>query len=116
MNTRLKHLEEQEWLKLAQQAGWSVCKLAKLCNVSMRGLELHFHRQMGMPPKTWLMEQRQQCAVEFLRDGSLVKEVAAQLAYKHPNHFSREFSKRWGHSPTQNGSTGLECRKLRVLV
>ena len=47
MNIRLKYLEAQEWLKLARCAEWSVGKLAKLCNVSVRGLELHFLKQNG---------------------------------------------------------------------
>jgi AraC-like DNA-binding protein len=39
-------------------------------------------------------------AVELLRDGSSVKETAAILGYEHATHFSREFKKRWGHSPS----------------
>jgi transcriptional regulator GlxA family with amidase domain len=115
MNTRLKNLEEQEWLKLAQQAEWSVTKLAKLCKVSLRGLELHFLKKMRSTPKNWLVGQRQKQALELLRDGSMVKEAAAQLAYKHANHFSREFKKHWGYCPTQNAPIGAQARKLRVL-
>ena len=91
MNTRLKYLDEQEWLELARCAEWSVGKLAKLCNVSARGLELHFLNKMGKTPKYWLVEQRQKQALKLLRGGLLVKEVAAQLAYKKPHHFSRKF-------------------------
>jgi len=114
MNRRLKHLEDPEWLKLAQQAEWSVNKLAKLCNVSVRGLELHFHRQMGRTPKKWLMEQRQKQAAILMRAGPLVKEVSSQLAYKQANHFSREFKKQWGYCPSQSTENRSEDRKARI--
>jgi len=106
MNTRLKHLEEQEWVELAQQAEWSVGKLAKLCKVTVRGLELHFQNKIGKTPKKWLVEQRQKQALKLMQDDLLVKEVSSQLAYKQPSHFSREFKKQWGHCPTQNESNG----------
>ena len=114
MNRRLKDIEEQEWLKLAQQAEWSVSKLAKLSDVSVRGLELHFHKKMGRTPKKWLVEQRQKQGEQMMRDGPLVKQVALQLAYKQANHFSREFKKLWGHCPSQNKKNGSEGRKLRI--
>ncbi|HEY5043667.1 MAG TPA: AraC family transcriptional regulator [Verrucomicrobiae bacterium] len=106
MNTRLKYLEEHEWLKLAQQAEWSVSRLAKLCSVSVRGLELYFHAKIGRTPKKWLVEQRQKQAVILLLDGYLVKEVSSQLAYKQPNHFSREFKRQIGYCPTQINPIG----------
>ena len=110
---RLKHLEEQEWLKLAQDAEWSVSKLAKLCKVSVRGLELRFHKQMDRTPKEWLVEQRQKQAAKLLRDGSSVKETAGKIGYKYSNHFSREFKNHWGHCPTK---IGPKNRKLRLLA
>jgi len=114
MNIRLKYLEAQEWMELAQRAEWSVDKLAKLCKVSVRGLELHFQNKVGKTPKNWLVGQRQKQGMELLRDGLLVKEVATQLAYKHAYQFSREFKKHWGHCPTQNDTTGMKSRKLRI--
>jgi AraC-like DNA-binding protein len=116
MNRRLKNLEEKEWLELATRAEWSVTKLAKLRKVSVRGLELHFHKTMGGTPKKWLMEQRQKQGVKLMSDDPLVKAVSSQLAYKHPNHFSRDFKKHCGHCPTQTGPIKPKTRKLRVLL
>jgi transcriptional regulator GlxA family with amidase domain len=113
MSSRLKHVKDEEWLKLAACAGGSVGKLAKLCNVSVRGLELHFLKKMGRTPKHWLTEQRLKKAMELLADGALVKETAAKLGYKHATHFSRKFKKHWGHCPKQIVST---TPILRVLV
>lgn len=99
MNTKLKHV--QDWLKIAKQANWSVMRTAKLCGVSVRALELHFLKTWGMAPKVWLAEKRQKQAVELLGHGISVKEIAAELGYKHAHHFSREFKKMHGYCPTE---------------
>jgi AraC family transcriptional regulator, transcriptional activator for feuABC-ybbA operon len=99
MNSKLNH--NPNWLDLAKQANWSVAKMAALCNVSTRAIELHFLKTTDKSPKAWLIEQRQRQAVELLRGGSSVKETAAQLGYGYAHHFSREFKKYWGHCPTQ---------------
>ena len=39
----------------------------------------------------------------MLRDGSSVKETAAQLGYKYPHHFSRAFKKQHGFCPRNLG-------------
>lgn len=111
MNTRLNHI--QNWNDLAQNTKWSVSMMAKVCKVSVRTLQLHFKKQMDTTPKKWLAEHRQKCALNLLRDGSTIKEIAGQLGYKHTTHFSREFKKHWGRCPTQIVST---TSKLRVLV
>jgi len=116
MNTRLKYVEEEEWLILAQQAEWSVNRLAKLCKVSVRGLELHFFAKFGRTPKKWLVKQRLKQGAKLMHDDLLVKEVSSQLAYKQPNHFSRDFKKHYGHCPTQTEPIQGKARKLRFLV
>jgi AraC-like DNA-binding protein len=52
-------------------------------------------------------------ANQLLREGASVKETAAKIGYKYPNHFSRQFKKYWGHSPMQTARFGTT---LRVLV
>jgi transcriptional regulator GlxA family with amidase domain len=94
----IKLLTEQNWLALAQQANWSVTKLAALCSVSVRTLERNFQQIYGKPPKSWLIEQRIRNATEFLRDGSSVKETAAIMGYRHASTFTREFKKSFGHT------------------
>jgi len=107
---------------LAEQTRWCAAALAKNCGVSVRTLERHFHKQMGKSPKTWLAEQRQQQAIELLRNGSSVKETAAVLGYKQATNFTRKFKHHWGIVPshklrrpnwkmTQND---LICRKMIV--
>jgi AraC-like DNA-binding protein len=97
-NSRLKHI--QNWSELARQANWSAVTLAEQCHVSMSTLKRYFLKHMGKTPKVWLTEQRQYRAVKIIQSGIPVKQAAAQLAYDHPNQFSREFHKFWGYCPT----------------
>lgn len=112
--TKLDHSRDR--LELAIQANWSVLRLAKLCGVSVRKLERDFHKMMEQSTKTWLLEQRQRLAMELLQNGWLVKEVAIELGYKHPHHFSRDFKKYWGICPTEFNPNAPERKKCRVLV
>ena len=115
MNCRLEWT--QNWKELAHEANWSATALAEKCGVSLRTLERHFLKAMDRRPQTWLCEQRQQQAIELLRDGCNVKETAKLLGYGHATHFSREFRKHWGHSPTTKTTLSQSKRgKCRVLV
>jgi AraC-like DNA-binding protein len=98
MNTFLNN--RPNWPQLALQANWSVTKLAKLCGISSRTLERHFYAYMKKSPKSWLAEQRQRHGWALLCSGLSVKETAASLGYRHPTHFSRDFKKHLGSSPT----------------
>jgi AraC-like DNA-binding protein len=101
-NSRLKHI--QNWPEWARVANWSAATLAQNCGVSLRTLERHFLKEIGKSPKKWLAEQRQQRAFELIQDGSRVKETAALLDYKHPNHLTNAFTKCFGHCPTDKTS------------
>jgi len=99
MNTKLKYIND--WQKLAQEANWSVSTLAKKCGVSTRTLERYFVKNMCKRPKAWLFEQRQSRAIELLRSGSSVKEVAGCLDYKHPSHLTNGLKKQFGQCPAK---------------
>ncbi len=114
MNSRLNHV--QDWLSLAKQANWSVTRFAKQCGVSVRTLERYFEETFRETPKAWLREQRQQLAIELLRDGNSVKETAAELGYNHATHFSREFKKFWSCSPIEKRLLRKRSPNCRILV
>ena len=99
MNTKLDQI--RDWPQQAKRAGWSVKKLADLCDVSMRVLQRHFTKNMGLTPKAWMKECRQRQAVNLLQASSRMKEKSAELGYKHPAHFSQDFKKHWGCCPTK---------------
>jgi AraC-like DNA-binding protein len=106
----------QDWETLAIQASWSVAKLAAICHVSQRTLETYFRDKIGKTPKDWLTNRRQNQAAALLKEGCLVKEVATTLGYKHSTHFSREFRRYWGSSPTQIAERQQLNNNLRILV
>ena len=97
MNAKLNDI--QNWPELAQKAAWSVSSLSKLCHVSTRTLERFFVKQKGISPGKWLKEQRQEKALELLRNSSTVKEAAYLLHYKYANNFTRGFKQFYGKSP-----------------
>ena|SRR5215469_7549124 len=99
MKIRLRNIEN--WDELADQAKWSVARLAKQCGVSPRTIERYFLEHKRKSPKVWLNEKRQQNAVELLRKGYSVKETADRLRYRWESTFSREFTKYWGFSPVR---------------
>ena len=99
MNTKLKHV--QDWPALARQAHWSASALAKWCGVSVRSLQRHFVKTMGLTPKEWMKGCRCRRSVELLKDNSSIKETWAELGYSHGANFSRDFKKHWGCCPKQ---------------
>jgi len=114
MNSKLHHI--QNWEELAQQAQWSVFKLAKLCGVSTKTLERHFICCFGETPKAWLSQKRQHLAITLLRSGKTVKETANILDYKRPEHFSKDFKKYMGDYPTHIDFSSHKLPNCRVLT
>jgi AraC-like DNA-binding protein len=96
---------EQHWLRLAEQANWSVKKLAKLNNTSIRSLERRFLKMFAKTPKAWLTKKRHNKAAKLMCAGHLVKETSAQIGYRHTTTFAREFKKYSGQCPNAYTST-----------
>ena len=112
MNLRLDQI--QKWPELAEEVQWSASTLARQCGVSLRTLERYFLRNLGKSPKIWLLEKRQERAIEMLREGSSVKETAAYLGYKYPTHFARAFKNYWGSYPVHQKSASLNRKQELV--
>ena len=58
-----------------------------------------FRRATGMPPHTWLMQQRIARARGLLQSGCLPLEVATQLGFADQSHLSRQFKQVYGVGP-----------------
>jgi AraC-like DNA-binding protein len=100
MNSRL--IEVKNWEELAQAANYSASALSQRCQISTRQLERFFSESKRKPPHDWLNELRQERGLQLLRQGCSVKEAAISLGFKTVAHFSREF-KRWhGFSPSHH--------------
>jgi len=61
-----------------------------------------FGRTYGIPPRRWLVEQRQRlAAVRLLESPQNVSQIAAELGYADVFLFSRQFKSVFGASPLQ---------------
>jgi len=91
-------IEVRNWPELAQATNYSAALLSQRCQISTRQLERFFLKNVGESPHHWLHHHRMKRALELLRSGCSVKEVALTLGYRTIAHFSREF-KRWHGFP-----------------
>ena len=105
MQSRLTRVKD--WAGLAKSARYSTTALARICSVSPRQLERFFLAQMANSPHTWLRRLRMQRAIELIRDGAAMKEVALELCYKDSAHFTHDFKNFFGVAPSQFAQSGF---------
>ena len=80
----------------------TVCKLAALCGISEVYFRRLFLQIFGISPKEYIIQKRIEYAKTLLSSGDFsVSEVSSLCGYAEPCHFSREFSKRVGVTPSQ---------------
>jgi AraC-like DNA-binding protein len=89
----------------------SLEELAAAVNLSPFHFARVFRRVTGMPPHTWLMQQRIARARALLQSGCLPLEVATQLGFADQSHLSRQFKQVYGVGPGAYRSAGQSLRK-----
>jgi transcriptional regulator GlxA family with amidase domain len=77
----------------------SLEELAAAVNLSPFHFARVFRRATGMPPHSWLMQQRIAQARALLQHGCLPVEVATQLGFADQSHLSRQFKQAYGVGP-----------------
>lgn len=75
--------------------------LAELIDRSTSFLSHNFPLEFGMPLKEYIRKQRMERAAKLLRDGKSIKETASALGYYDEFHFSKEFKRFRGESPSR---------------
>lgn len=72
---------------------------ADLACMSTRSFSRHFLRATGLPFHQWRQRLRLLSALEMLRSGTTVTEVALTVGYSTPSAFIYAFRQLFGHSP-----------------
>ena len=87
----------------------SICKLAKLCNISEVYFRKQFKAYVGVSPQEYRNGLRLSTACSYLEYGEIsVQEISDTLGYSTVSHFIKEFKSRYGISP-------LKYRKLNKI-
>lgn len=70
---------------------FTTSELARIAGMSLSTFKRQFSRHFGIPPGTWLREQRMGRAVAMLSQNRTVTEVAFELGYSDAAAFSKAF-------------------------
>jgi transcriptional regulator GlxA family with amidase domain len=80
---------------------WTIADMARLAALSPSQLHRTFKERLGTSPITWLRYERINRARRLLAERTLtVAEVGRRCGYPDPYHFSRDFRRLCGLSPS----------------
>lgn len=81
---------------------WTVAEMAHCFNLSVPHFQKLFKAQIGTSPIAYLRELRLEKARELLETTYLqIKQIRLQTGIMNDSHFTREFTKKFGVSPTE---------------
>ncbi len=90
----------REFIRDNARGLWTVKEVAEQCRVDEAYLCRLFRRYDDQSPYEYLMRLKMNIAAQKLKDSQmLVKQVAYELGYSDPFHFSRAFKRVFGLSP-----------------
>lgn len=73
-----------------------------LTGLSISSLKRKFKQEINTSPKKWITERRLVDAEELLIDKKMnISEIAYDLGFDSPSHFSRTFNEKYGKSPSK---------------
>lgn len=104
---QLKDMRVKQAMRLIDlrlnDAQLTVGQLAKTLGQSERRLRQIFMKEFGVGPKQYIRERRLARAATLLADSALsVKEVMSAIGFNHPSHFSREYKRFFGETPSES--------------
>ena len=86
-------------------------ELAKMEGLSMTQYNLHFKKQIGMPPTKYIIAQRMDFAREMIESSNLsLVQIASMCGYEDYNFFARVFKNYTGISPRGFKESIRGCR------
>jgi len=103
---RLRDLSREKYLQCKAMIDENLSSMNNLqsvasqLNIEVSGLCRIFKRYHGISPYQYILRQKMSAAAqELLHSGKLIKEVASNMGYSDPYHFSRLFKSIHGISP-----------------
>lgn len=87
-------------MDMARQARYQSDLLSIALGISQRQLQRLMKTYFGCSPCAWLNAQRLKTAGELLKKCRSIKSVCFDLNFKQPSHFTREFKRYYGLSPS----------------
>ena len=87
--------------RLAMRLGYRVGELGLELRCSERYLRTVFLRDIGLPPKEWMRQERMVVARRMLGGGTDPLSVSSSLGFASLNNFRREFQEVYGVSPRE---------------
>jgi len=93
-------LQAMRWLELQYSRPISIAELSKSLGYHRTHLSKLFRQSVGLSPMQYLMQLRLERAKTLLDGRWTVEQVASAVGFSDPLHFSKQFRKRYGMSPT----------------
>ncbi len=99
--TKRRPYHPKGWLTIARTCGYDYRKLARRCNITVRTLQRWFRAEHAMTPEQSLIELRLKDAAVILKKAKSVRSVQEKLGFKHASHFSGDFKRFYGKTPSE---------------
>ncbi len=97
----IKIRQAQEYLRENCTQNVTLSGLSQAVGLSQYHLIRSFHKEVGIPPHTYLMQARVEKGRSLLRSGASIAETAFQTGFVDQSHFSRHFKRFTGVTPGQ---------------
>ncbi len=99
MDKRTEYLHQEMLKNLRHQ--WKVEDLAESVGLSVRHLQKLHKTETEISLMNWLQDKRLEKAAGLLADTFMtIKEIGYQVGMPHDSHFTRDFKKKFGVTPT----------------
>lgn len=97
-----KMIQVKEFLELNLQNPPSIPELAHLVGMNETYLKIHFKAEFASTVYGFVKSRRIERAKQLLKEGKMnISEIAWEVGYKNPTHFSAAFKKDTGISPKE---------------
>lgn len=100
MDGRIFHLQGQILKKLDYQ--WTNTEMAEIVELSIPHFQKLFKKELGISPFAFLQNARLEKAGKLLETTFLrVQQIGNDVGMPHDSHFTRDFKKKYGITPTE---------------